>query len=418
MKSYVKAAIAAAAMAGLVVPNLPANAATFGAPVVVSSADNSEPGVEVAPDGTLYVHAPTGIPLWSSIYRSTNGGATWGQLTSITRASVGGGDIDMAIQPNGKLLFTDLWLGSSTVGVSSDKGNTWIQNPIEGVLAQDRQWVQTTGDDIAYHLTHQLAAGLMVSKSFDGGLTYVQHTIAATTLDQGNCICPPGYLIAEKGTATTVDGVKRLGTDDKVGVIYSTSTGVKFSRSLNGGLTFSHAIVDPTGGASTLDSFPIVANAGGDNLVAVWLENASSSSRVMISRSADWGKTWGPSSVLVSAGSSVFPWVDAKGSKVAVTLYHTTATGGPDKVANASQWFIKYLESSNGGASFGPLETADPTAVKSGPICTDGLNCNADRELGDFQMVAIDNAGMANISYVRSIDGNFNTEVRFVKQTS
>lgn len=411
MKNYAKAALGAGLLAAAVIPNLPASAATFNTPVVVSGTDASEPGVEVAPDGTLYVHAPTGIPLWSSMWRSTNGGASWSALNSVTRASVGGGDIDIAIQPNGKLLFTDLWLGSSTVGVSSDKGNTWIQNPVQGTMVQDRQWVATTGGDVAYHLTHQLAAGLVVSKSVDGGLTYPVQVVAATTLDQGNCICPPGYLIAEAGTSGAV------GTTDKVGISYSTSTGVKFSRSLNGGLTWSHSTIDPTGGNSTLESFPVVANAGGNNLVAVWMETTGSSSRIMISRSANWGQTWSAGTVLVSAGTSVFPWVDAKGSKVSVSLYHTTATGGPDRVANSAQWHIKYTESTNGGVTFEPLTTADPTSVKSGPICTDGLNCGSDRELGDFQMVALDNAGKANISYVRSIDGNYNTEIRYVKQS-
>jgi hypothetical protein len=405
-----------------VLPNHTATAATFNSPVVVSGTDASEPGIEVAPDGTLYVHAPTGIPLWSSMWRSTNAGANWTALTSATRASLGGGDIDMAIQTTppalaGKLLFTDLWLGSSTVGTSTDKGNTWLQNDLQGVVAQDRQWVQTTGNDVAYHVTHQLASGLWVSKSLDGGLTYPIHVLAASTLDQGNCICPPGYMIAEPGNGAA-------GTNDKVGVIYTTATGVNFSRSLNGGLTWARSTVDPTGGASTIESFPVVANAGGNNLVAVWMENTGSSSRIMAATSGNWGATWNAPYAIVNTGTSVFPWVDARGGHVAVTLYHTTATGGPDNVANSAQWFIKYLDTDGllsgstlvAQPAFTALTTADATAVKTGPICTDGINCSADRELGDFQMVALDANVKANISYVRSIDGNFNTEIRYVRQ--
>jgi len=52
--------------------------------------------------------------------------------------------------------------------------------------------------------------------------------------------------------------------------------------------------------------------------------------------------------------------------------------------------------------------------VHSGPICTSGINCSANRELGDFQQVAIDNAGKAVVSYVRDVPGG--TEVRFAKQ--
>lgn len=409
MHRSVKAAIAAAAFGTLLLPNVPADAATFNPPVVVSPNDVTEPGIEVAPDGTLYIHGPNGVPIWSSIWRSDNGGATWLFTPSVTRAGVGGGDIDLAIQPNGKLAFTDLWLGSSSVGSSSDKGQTWITNQVQGTMVQDRQWVATTGRDIVYHVTHQLAAGLVVSKSVDGGITYPIQNLAASTLQQGNCLCPPGYLIAEAGSALG-------GTDDKVGVIYTTASGVAFSQSWNGGLTWSHSVVDPTGGGSTLDAFPVVANAGGGKLVAVWLETFQSSSRIMYAESANWGGSWSSPSILVNTGSSVFPWVDAKGGKVAVSLYHTTATGGPGRVANSAQWHLKYLENTGGGWS--ALTIADSTAVKSGPICTDGINCGSDRELGDFQMLALDGAGKANISYVRSIDGNLNTEIRYVKQAT
>lgn len=412
MKRTLKAGLAAASFGVILLPHLTpsANAATFGTSVLVSASDITEPGIEVAPDGTLYVHGPTGVPLFSTIWRSGNGGTSWTQTSQLTRLGLGGGDIDIAIQPNGKLAMTDLWLGSSAVGSSNDKGNTWIMNQFQGTPVQDRQWIATTGNDVVYHVTHQLAAGLVVSKSLDGGTAYPVQTLAASTLDQNNCLCPPGYLVAEAGG-------QAAGMADKVGTIYTTQTGVRFSRSLNGGLTWTRSDVDPIGGASTMDAFPVVANAGGGKLVAVWLGVTNSASTVNIATSNDWGGTWSTPRTLVSTGSSVFPWVDAKGGKVAVSLYHTTNTGGPDRVAESAQWFLKYLESADGGATFGTMTSADATAVKTGPICTDGLNCSTDRELGDFQMVAIDNAGLANISYVRSLNGE-DTEVRFVKQVS
>ena len=36
-------------------------AAGFGAPVVVSGLDTGEPGIDIGPDGTLYVNAPAGL---------------------------------------------------------------------------------------------------------------------------------------------------------------------------------------------------------------------------------------------------------------------------------------------------------------------------------------------------------------------
>jgi hypothetical protein len=419
MRHRMKVALGVAAVAATLLPNTPAaTAATFSTPVVVSGNDVTEPGVEVAPDGTIYVHAPAGLPLWSWLWRSTNGGSSWVLPLPVTRAGLGGGDIDITIQPNGKLAFTDLWLGSSSVGMSSDRANTWVTSQFQGTAVQDRQWVANTGRDIVYHVTHQIPAGHVVSKSVDGGVTYPVQSLAASVLDQTGCICPPGYLIARPGVALAG------GTDDRVGVSYYTSlNGVKFARSINGGLTWSQANIDPAEGNATGDGFPIVADDGNGKIHAVWLETSNSMSRVMYSFSSyttpqTWGVTWSTPTPIVSTGASVFPWIDAKGDKVSVALYHSTTSGNPNNVSNSAQWNVKYLESTTDGASWGPLTTADSTVVKTGPICTDGLNCGGDRELGDFLMVALDNASMANISYIRSIDGEFDTEVRFVKQTS
>jgi len=99
-----------------------------------------------------------------------------------------------------------------------------------------------------------------------------------------------------------------------------------------------------------------------------------------------------------------------------VTVYHTDASGTPDTVDQKSQWFEAYLESTNGGSSFTALAVIDPLPVKSGPICTEGTDCNANRELLDFQSVALDGAGRANATWTRSIDGVSNTEIRFARQ--
>src|SRR3954453_20364001 len=187
----------------LVVP-ASAGAATFGSPVVVSEDNTGEPGIDVATDGTIYVNAPAGllsnIPGSASfVYRSGDGGQTWVSTPAGARANLpGGGDSDISLDPaTGKISMTDLWLGSATVSTSTDRGKTWTANPIEGTPIQDRQWISTPGNGIAYHLTHQIPAGLVVSKSVDGGLTYPIKTVGATPVDQTGCICPPGNLISQ-----------------------------------------------------------------------------------------------------------------------------------------------------------------------------------------------------------------------------
>jgi hypothetical protein len=383
---------------------------------VVTSEPMSEPGVAVASDNTIYVDGPEGLLSHlpgspSPVFRSEDGGASWTKTPFSLRENLpGGGDSNIALDPStGAIYMTDLWLGDSTVSTSSDKGNTWTANPIQGLPVQDRQWVATSGGGIVYHAVHQIPLGLVVSKG-SGGLLYPQSTVAATPVDQTGCICAPGNLIAQSGGGL-------LGSGDKVGLIYATSSGgVKFAGSSNGALTFTNVNVQPESANTTNAAFPVVASAGGGHLVATWLNINGSTSSVAYSDSLDWGATWSAPRTLVSGGASVYPWIAAQGSKVAISLYHTSTSGTPDNVPATAQWFETYLESTNGGTTFTAPVSADPTVAKSGPICTEGTGCSANRELGDFQSLTLDNKGGADLAWVRSINKGASTEVRFTHQ--
>ncbi|MDQ1706204.1 MAG: hypothetical protein QOF18_2570 [Frankiaceae bacterium] len=390
-----------------------AAAAGFGSPVVVSGDNASEPGVDVAPDGTLYVNAPVGLlsnipgsP--SNVYRSDDGGTSWAKLPASLKANLpGGGDSDIAIAPDGTLSETDLWLGSSTVATSKDKGQTWTAQPVQGTLGQDRQWVAAASGGRVYHVVHQIPTGLWVSRSVDSGLTYPQQVLAATALDQTGCICPPGNLVVEDGGL--------LG--DKVGGVYATSDGgVGFYRSTNGGLTFTNTRPGPASSAQTNTAFPAVADAGNGHLAVVWQAVEGNTSTVRFTTSTDFGATWATVRQIVTTGTSLYPWIAAHGTKVAVSLYHSDVAATPDTAPAGAQWFESYLESTDSGATFGALTTADAAPVKTGAVCTGGINCASNRELGDFQQVALDGSDHAVLSYVRSIDNAADTEIRFVRE--
>jgi hypothetical protein len=404
-------ALGAGGLLGVGVASAPAFSTT-----VVTSEPMSEPGIAVAPDNTIYVDGPEGLLSHlpgspSPVFRSENGGTSWTKTPFHLRENLpGGGDSNIAIDPaNGSIYMTDLWLGNSTVSVSSDKGNSWLANPLQGLPVQDRQWVATSGEGVVYHAVHQIPLGLVVSKG-SGGLLYPLSTVAATPLDQTGCICAPGNLIAQAGGGT-------LGSGDKVGLIYSTSSGgVKFAGSSNGALTFSNVNVQPESANDTTHAFPVVANAGGNHLVATWLNVQGATSSIAYSDSHDWGATWSAPRTLVSGGASVYPWIAARGSKVAISLYHTSTAGTPDTVPGSAQWFETYLESSNEGTTFSAPVSVDSTPAKAGPICTEGTNCAANRELGDFQSLTLDNQGNAVLSWVRSSNNGARTEVLFTHQ--
>ncbi|MEC3918824.1 sialidase family protein [Nocardia sp. CDC160] len=387
--------------------------AGFLAPIVVGQ-KAFEPGMHVAPDGTLYIEGPTGllsggISSPSSLFRSRDDGATWVATAPGLRGVLpGGGDATLAVAPNGDLAFADLWAGSSTVARSSDQGDSWLALPAAGLPIQDRPWLANSGTAV-YLAYHQLPSGIGVSRSFGDGLFYPLTTVAATILDQEGCLtCAAGTIIAAPGgTAFT----------DRVGVVFSAQNGgVKFSRSLDDGLTWSVRTLEPSGTANTTLVFPTVADAGGGNLVATWLDVTDTRSIVRLATSTDWGDTWSAPRTLTTAGTSVYPWVAAKGSKIAISLYWNASESTADTTPADTPWYESYSESTDFGASFTPLTAADPTPVKFGPICTGGSTCGANRELGDFQSVAIDNQGRSDLAYNRSIADGTSVEVRFTRQ--
>ena len=374
---------------------------TFAAPVAVGTG-GSEPGIVQSPDGNLFINAPDGLlangTSPSFVFRAPATGASWTQTPAGARANnPGGGDSQIAVDPaTGALAMIDLWVGSATASTSTDDGNTWTSQPAGGQPAQDRPWIAAAGSGTVYEATHAEPAGVVVSKSTDGGLVYGPGVLAASAADQTGCICPPGNVIAETKSAL-------LGTTDLVGVIYATSTGgVNFAHSSNGGTTFTNSSVQGATSNTTNSAFPVVADGGGGHLYATWLNETGRASVIAFSSSSDWGTTWSAPTTIVSSGTSVYPWVSATGSTVAVSLYNTsTSSATPDAAPAGTQWFETALKSSDGGSTWSPLTTADPTAAKTGAICTGGTNCSADRELGDFQTDLVDAAGHVDLSYVR-----------------
>lgn len=399
MRPSAPAVLTVAALAVTALTAGPSSAAVFTTPVVVTAADLRDPILRVDPSGTLYLGAVPGLPTASTIFQSSNGGMSWTVPPLDMRTALPGGQaFDLTISPNGRLATTDAWGASATVATSSTSGTTWTARPFQGGVALERPWVADAGIAIR-HVAHELGVGIVLSTSTDGGLTYPERTVIASDATR-TCICPSGNVVA--------DG-------SRVAVVYSTGTGITVYRTVNG-VTSAHVAVDPAGGLDTLGAFPVIAHPGGDTLVAVWLETSASTSRVRFSRSTNFGSTWSAPVSVVSTGASAYPWVAVRGSRVGISLYHSTATGAPGSVGASATWHESYVESFDTGASWGTLTVADPTAVKTGPICTDGLDCASEGELGTLQTVAFDTSGRPILAYLRSLGGS-DTEVRFTRGT-
>ena len=59
---------------------------------------------------------------------------------------------------------------------------------------------------------------------------------------------------------------------------------------------------------------------------------------------------------------------------------------------------VRDLPRQHGGTTFSTPVSVDPTVAKTGPICTGGTNCSANRELGDFQSLTLGNQGNPDLA--------------------
>lgn len=140
---------------------------------VVDVADlpgGTEPGLRVAPDGTLYAIA------WTRLFASHDGGATWQERQTPFRHN---GDSDLAVDGAGRLHVVGMSLGKQGAPwmphwTSDDRGATWtLASDLHPEGAIDRPWIAVAPDGrlvAAWNDFKQQRASIVASD--DGGATW------------------------------------------------------------------------------------------------------------------------------------------------------------------------------------------------------------------------------------------------------
>jgi hypothetical protein len=388
----------------------------------------SEPSIAVSPKDHLYFCGPNGLTAGNGFIRS----ADWQTFErfNIKDAGVSGEDCDVKVGPDGAVYEANLQIYGSAIRKSildgqgppaapNTSGNGSFDYQVyEDTVEQDRQWLAPDPNDgsIVYFGYHDIAAEQeIVTKSLDGGKTFPIHVLASND-----------PLLAPDTGANTYSGPLRVDPADSntVAIVYGISTAgdnlnacnpdtacfgfaktVVVAVSTNGGLTFHDVIAMD---ASKLPGEPILGNIfpwatfdrAGNLYVMAALggtdANGNATNGVYYAWSADKGTTWSPMiKVNKGAGAVVFPtMVGGKGGVVDFSWLESTQ---PDQGQNGT-WTVHFAQSRN-AASAAPTftEVAGP-AVRNGGVCTLGILCNGNRQLGDFFEVALDSFGYAQIA--------------------
>jgi hypothetical protein len=261
---------------------------------------------------------------------------------------------------------------------------------------------------------------LWISKALPGGLLagaiYPISVPEIFNFERGIIgTAPPGNLVTNKKGDTY--NVYSIFTGTSPG-----QWGIGLSKLPAGGLLTTNGAVPPADGAfDQTVSFPVVAVDSGtnDNLYVVWADPVSATTWDIRFASFN-GSSW---SNAVTLGQGLFPWITAQApGKVDVAWYSaklsaSNYTGDPNAAPPGTIWGVAFAQSTNALAAtptFSPAEVA-ATGIKTGAICTAGINCSGDRELADFLSITHDGSGHALIAYT-FVPGADQSRVRFVKQ--
>ncbi|MDP9067732.1 MAG: glycoside hydrolase [Actinomycetota bacterium] len=395
----------------------------FASPVRVSANDDqsaAEPSIRAARDGTLYISAPTGLGgariqekgrggdlLW----RSDDDGKTWEFLGNYDPAQ-GGGDSDIAPDREGVLWASGLTLANTTVGISTDRGETFRNNPVGSLeTVVDRQWIETyRAEPFAFLTTGQISdRRIILSRIERSAGDYPVVTKTVTVSGEQEEYQWPGEIAVDETGGLVYVTYNTDGEPERNDQIVVTRSDLKLERNKRFTVT--------TTKGDSFDSFSAIDVDQAGNVYVVWTERRPQGPKAKfgktnsyLSVSKDKGQSWStPVKLNTRMRTTTFPWIVA-GSKgrVAVAYYGIRQRGpSPENVFHETRkvlpkWkvFVAYsLNADRAGATFRNVR-AVPRFIHEGNLCTSGTGCApGTRDLLDFFQLDLDACGKIVITY-------------------
>lgn len=377
--------------------------------------NGTEPGIDVTLDSDgkqlVYVHGTFGLPSHNKLWKFEDAsnrpvGKDFKAITFSTPYNrlPGGGDADIAVNGD-EVWFIDLWAGSNSIQYSPDKGATWTRGtPLSSIPTSDRQWI-SLGDTAVNPVTQERETTVYLT---DQGLLTPRNVTFARSRNNG-VVWDYYRPVSESPVSLGMSGIPAHIVSKGKRVVIASNTGGKFSVAVSNDEGDTWKITPVSGSLSDANGSLVGLTMNPDNpddLAIVYPGNGNQTgnrNQIVVRVSRDGGTTWSASTPLSPIGRiGWFPWIDWRGDKVAAAWYQATNTGftDPNTPTPGNKWEVYYSESLDSGATWSAGADIGAGTVKSGAICTNGLACNADRDLGDFLQLAVDYDGKSWITFV------------------
>lgn len=430
--------------------------------------NDAEPGVTVAPDGTLWATAfslsnpPNGQDIW----RSDDHGRRWQWVAApfnlpSNHPLLGGDDADIAVATERNasghfnIYVAGLWVtlaksgvlvGDISLAVSTDGGATWVVDPLAGeVPADDRPWVAADGAcrvDLVYHAGPTVSTIVNTYDLCNPVATAAGLTLAPLLSSRAPSLVVPAvtgqratYVLAGFGKAV-IDTSPESPYRHRLYIPQMDCPGltilqeVQRAQAARSDCPAGHdaevfVAVSPDGGVNW-NEIPVAASD--NNSVPIWPGTIATDARgrvylawhdtsnAWIQESGDGGTTWSaPQQLNSGLGAAVYPTVTASGSgDVDVAWYGADRSGhandeaimGAPGAPGAAVWSLWAARLTDGGGL--DRFVADPV-VHRGDLCTLGDACTVpeSRDLfDDFGATTDPASGLTTLVYTSDQPGN------------
>jgi hypothetical protein len=353
----------------------------------VNNCGASEPVIEIAGDGTIYVSGVCCVGGSPPIWYSTDEGHSFELLRGDVLRDEFGIEGDFAIDEAGNLYFSDISVASGYLASwDADQEHRWTIPAGPFVPPVDRPWIEAGPEDTAWFLYNQVTSTLLY-ESTDGGKTW---TLAKEF---------PGAL----GNVNRGPGLSELWVNAG-GHLFHSEEGATGFEDLG-------EIPRPSDQGSRFQSYDIVAidEAGDVWLVYDWTNGTSDAYHIYATPYTDEG--FGePVQISPDQGTHHLPWADAGAAGTLALAWYGTMDdeAHPDEVAEDAEWHLysaASVDTNSDRPSF-QIAKADPLPVHEGPM---------NRELLDFLQVEIGPEGGFHIAYAQDRDGQVDEVTEYVR---
>ena len=339
---------------------------------------------------------------------SSDGGVTWSVPRPLKPSAVRQDDPQIVVDPvDGKTLYAAFMEGnkaSMLVSKSTDFGATWKTMLVEPLQrGTDKDILAARGKDV--YLAYNAAQKIFASVSHDGGATWATRLIFDGSNHFGWAL-PAGGAVAPNGrvyfgwTGFTQNG----GAKGPVNVFVS--------RSADGGNTWKASLLDiseaPPRCASCGWAYwgpsTTVAADGSSRVFALWNANHSkyTPNRVFFSRSTDGGATWSaPADVSKAPGGSnnLFPAIVARGDGDVRIGWMDDRNGRDDGMDGPDARWNTYVRTSNSAGASWSAEVQVSRFVSGYPYKFARPKDGFLEPYGDYFEMDIDGAGKTHVTW-------------------